>query len=169
MAAKSILLKVTPEVHAQIQEAAGRHGRSMQNVLVALIERWLDEGGPDPKVFDLGQPHSAPGEGVDREARRAIKRLVDIVYGLQASRHQQPSDRDSDGPGWAERVLTRLTSAPNRGGATQDRDRNAAEPDQLEESRYYEDPVPYVVPSTSDSKELRPDRCLPDQRPREGG
>ena len=74
MATKSILLKVTPEVHAGIQEAAGRHQRSMQSVLVALIERWLEAGGPDPLQFEWRSRWRHPKDVVrSRQARQAIE------------------------------------------------------------------------------------------------
>jgi hypothetical protein len=119
MVSKSILLKVSPEAHAGIQEAAGRHQRSMQVVLVALIERWLAAGGPDPLQFDMGQPAAAPssGEVVDREARRAIKALVERVGDLQDQVLALEAREDQDWPGWAERVVSTLQLGAEHRGA----------------------------------------------------
>lgn len=119
MAAKSILLKVSPEVHAGIQEAAGRHQRSMQVVLVALIERWLAVGGPDPLQFDIGKPAVQPstGEAVDREARRAIQVLVERVGDLQDQVSALSASREPDGPGWADRVVSGLVGGTEHRGA----------------------------------------------------
>ena len=118
MVSKSILLKVSPEVHAGIQEAAGRHQRSMQVVLAALIESWLAAGGPDPLQFDIGQPAAAPssGEAVDREARRAIKALVERVADLQEQVLALMTSKDQDGPGWAERVVSGLLGGAEHRG-----------------------------------------------------
>ncbi len=96
MAAKSILLKVSPEAHAGIREAAGRHRRSMQGVLVALIERWLQAGGPDPLQFDVEKPQAATAATVDR-----VSDLQELGLRLTAS-------GDPEGPGWAERVVSDL-------------------------------------------------------------
>ena len=108
MAVKSILLKVSPEAHAGIQEAAGRHQRSMQGVLVALIESWLQAGGPDPLQFDVVKPQPASGAAVDRDARRAIEALVERVSDLQEQVQRLTASRDPEGPGWAERVVSDL-------------------------------------------------------------
>lgn len=108
MSAKSILLKVTPEVHAAIQEAAGRHQRSMQNVLVALIERWLAAGGPDPLQFDLVAPQAASGEVVDREARLAIEALVERVQLLQEQVISSSRSQGAQDLGWARKVVGHL-------------------------------------------------------------
>ncbi len=116
MAAKSILLKVSPEVHAGIQEVAGRHQRSMQGVLVALIESWLQAGGPDPLQFDMQNPQAASGAAVDREARRAIEALVERVSDLQEQVLGLTASRDPGRSGWAERVVSDLGVGVERRG-----------------------------------------------------
>lgn len=118
MAAKSILLKVSPEAHAGIQEAAGRHQRSMQGVLVALIESWLQAGGPDPLQFDVEKPQPASGVAVDREARRAIEALVERVSDLQEQVLKLTASRDLDGLGWAQRVVSDLGVGVERRGVS---------------------------------------------------
>lgn len=116
MAAKSILLKVSPEVHTGIQEAAGRHQRSMQSVLVALIEGWLQAGGPDPLQFDVEKPQPASSAAVDREARRAIEALVERVSDLQEQVLRLTDSRDPEPPGWVERVVSNLGLGVERRG-----------------------------------------------------
>lgn len=116
MASKSILLKVSPEVHNGIQEAAGRHQRSMQSVLVALIEGWLQAGGPDPLQFNVEKPQPASGAAVDRQARRAIEALVERVSDLQEQVLRLTASSDPEGQGWAERVLSDLGVGGERRG-----------------------------------------------------
>lgn len=116
MATKSILLKVTPEVHAAIVEAALRQQRSMQSVLVSLIERWLAAGGPDPLYFDLEKRQPASTEVVDRQARQAIEALVKRVYGLQEQVTNLAALRETDRQGfdeWSEQVLADLGVNPD--------------------------------------------------------
>jgi hypothetical protein len=111
MAVKSVLLKLSPEVHGQIVDAAKLHKRSMQSVLVSLIESWLAAGAPDPiTFFDRQAGKTADGSpqgAIDTGARTAIeemtRKLRDIqqhVLGIDAP--AQPIDP------WSERVLSEL-------------------------------------------------------------
>jgi len=116
MASKSILLKVSPEVHTKIQEAAACHQRSMQSALVALIEGWLLAGGPDPLLFNVEKPQPASGAAIDREARRAIEALVERVSDLQEKVLSLTARRDPEPPGWAEKVMSDLGVEVERRG-----------------------------------------------------
>jgi hypothetical protein len=75
MTAKSVLLKLSPEVHAAIQDAAKRHKRSMQSVLAALIDSWLAAGAPDPLNLSGKTDTVADKELVDLQARDKIRAL----------------------------------------------------------------------------------------------
>ena len=108
MTVKGLLIKVSPETHAGLQAAAARHQRSMQNVLVALIERWLAAGAPDPLQFDMATPPLVPPDVVDREARRAIEALVERVHLLQEQVNRGLAGREAQRQGWAERVVADL-------------------------------------------------------------
>ncbi len=107
---KGLLIKVSPETHAGLQTAAARHQRSMQNVLVALIERWLAVGAPDPLQFDMATPPLVPPDVVDREARRAIEALVERVHLLQEQVNRGLAGREAQRQGWAERVVADLAA-----------------------------------------------------------
>lgn len=92
MAAKSVLLKLSAESHAQVMQASERHQRSMQKLLVALIEDWLDQGAPDPVELasEPGvQAHepaaSRPVDAVDQRSRQAIDLLAQHMLQLQSS------------------------------------------------------------------------------------
>jgi hypothetical protein len=108
MAAKSLLLKVSPEVHTGIQVAAGRHRRSMQGVLVVLIERWLAAGGPDPLLFDVEKAQVDSTVLVDPEARQAIEALVERVAVLQEQVSNLVAGSEAKAPGWAASMLSLL-------------------------------------------------------------
>ena len=92
MAGKSVLLKLTPEAHAQVLGASERHQRSMQKLLVALIEGWLAQGAPDPVEFaaEHAVMSSAPAAppaagGADQQARQAIDLMAQKILELQSS------------------------------------------------------------------------------------
>lgn len=54
-----VLLKLKPEIHIKLKKHAALHKRSMQKVMEALVEGWLDAEAPDPiaygNVSELGQ------------------------------------------------------------------------------------------------------------------
>jgi len=111
MAVKSVLLKLSPEAHGQVVNAALVHNRSMHSELVSLVESWLAAGAPDPVTFfDAQAGESAAGSqkgAVDIGARTAIeemtRKLRDIqqhVLGIDAP--PQPVDP------WSQKVLSEL-------------------------------------------------------------
>ena len=103
MPGKSVLLKLSPEAHAQVLSASERHQRSMQKLLVALIEGWLAQWAPDPVEF-AAEPAVAPapsraGEGMDQRARQAIDLLAQRMLKLQSAVVELQQWRDSLGAG----------------------------------------------------------------------
>ena len=118
MSAKSVLLKLSPEAHAQVLEASDRHQRSMQKLLVALIEGWWTQGAPDPVEFAAGPATagSVPSravDGVDKRARQAIDLLAQHVLKLQGSLQELQASRDvaDRGPGRDERYWEHFSEA----------------------------------------------------------
>ena len=102
MAGKSVLLKLTPEAHAQVLGASERHQRSMQKLLVALIEGWLAQGAPDPIEFaperagTASTPAAPPAaDGADQQARQAIDLMAQKILELQSSVQGLQQWRDS--------------------------------------------------------------------------
>ena len=90
MAAKSVLLKLSPEVHAQVLAASSRHQRSMQKLLVALIEGWLAQGAQDPVDFAAGASKQAQEsdkvdfvDTVDQQARQVVDLLSQRMMTMQ--------------------------------------------------------------------------------------
>lgn len=116
MSTKSILLKVSPEVHTGIQEAAGRHQRSMQVVLVALIERWLAAGGPDPLQVEMEKPLAVASEAVDREARLAIEVMIEQLKEFKEQVSGLSSNNDAESSGWGKKVLSTLLAVAEHQG-----------------------------------------------------
>ena len=100
MAGKSVLLKLPSETHAQVLGASERHQRSMQKLLVALIEGWLAQGAPDPVEF-AAKPAAAASasprsvEGVDQRVRQAIDLLAQHILKLQSSVQELQQWRNS--------------------------------------------------------------------------
>ena len=111
MAGKSVLLKLSPEAHAQVLAVSERHQRSMQKLLVALIEGWLAQGAPDPVEFTAGPGKQAQEpervdfvNTVDQQAREVIdllaqrtKALQDALQELQAWRETVDRPRGTGG------------------------------------------------------------------------
>ena len=113
---KSILLKVSPDTHAEIQEAANRHQRSMQKVLVSLIESWLANGAPDPHLYIPSEAEQPPEHGTDPEARAAIDAMAEKLRNLQdivmEIRDGQISSNPSNNPGgWLQDINATLDPA----------------------------------------------------------
>jgi len=107
---KSILLKLSPEVHEKIQAAAHLHRRSMQMLLQALIETWLLDGAADP-LNDLRGTEDSSSKAVDDGARTAIAGMADHIQELQTitaelvSQIAELKRPTTPGDAWAEQVL----------------------------------------------------------------
>ena len=102
MSGKSVLLKLTPEAHTQVLRASERHQRSMQKLLVALIEGWLAQGAPDPvefaaehAVMSSAPAAPPPADGADQQARQAIDLMAQKILELQSSVQDLQQWRDS--------------------------------------------------------------------------
>ena len=48
MSDQSLLVRLPESVHAQLKKAAAEHKPSMQKVVAALVEGWIDSGSPHP-------------------------------------------------------------------------------------------------------------------------
>ena len=102
MAAKSVLLKLSPEVHAQVLAASSRHQRSMQKLLVALIESWLAQGAQDPVDFAAGASKQAQEsdnvdfvDTVDQQARQVVDLLSQRIMTMQDELQELQSWRET--------------------------------------------------------------------------
>jgi len=107
MAGKSVLLKLTPEAHAAVQEAAKAHKRSMQSVLCGVIENWLDAGAPDPLLAPATAAGQKAQESVDSGARAAIEALANHMRAIHAQIldiTQKPMPTDL----WSHQMLSDL-------------------------------------------------------------
>jgi hypothetical protein len=75
-----VVLKVPEEIHAKLRRACSKHDRSMQKVLLCLIEGWMANGAPDP--IHYGKPREQT-EAIDRKARESILRLANEFDSLK--------------------------------------------------------------------------------------
>jgi len=71
-----ILVKVPAELHAQLKQASLRHKRSMQKVVLALLEGWIEQGTPDPLTYGLSRSTAEEPLVKDAEAREAMVLLA---------------------------------------------------------------------------------------------
>ncbi len=71
-----LVLKVPQETHAKLKRACVKNDRSMQKVVLALIEGWIACGSPDPSNFGKSPEGE---EGIDRVARMGLGRLANEV------------------------------------------------------------------------------------------
>ncbi len=67
-----VVLRVPQDLHGQLKQACAKHDRSMQKVVIALIESWLANGAPDPGSFGYEWAEARPHSGEDTQARQAI-------------------------------------------------------------------------------------------------
>lgn len=79
-----VVLKVPQGLHAQLRQACAKHDRSMQKVLVSLIDGWLASGAPDPGGFRYGSADVRPHASEDLQARQAIVDLAAELKHLEA-------------------------------------------------------------------------------------
>jgi hypothetical protein len=73
---KGVLLKLSPELHAQVTEAAKRAGRSMHASLVRVIKVWVNAGAPDYPSVSSGGARAAVSEMDYRAAYLEIAHTV---------------------------------------------------------------------------------------------
>ena len=72
-----VVLRVPQGTHAKFKVGCAKNDRSMQKVLLALIEGWVANGSPDPASYGQYQTDNREGSaGLDREARDGIIKLA---------------------------------------------------------------------------------------------
>ena len=83
MAEVGVVLKVPQDTHAKLKAACNKHDRSMQKVLLALIEGWVANGAPDPITYGNPLDVGCDERGaVDIEARQGLKLLTKDLNSL---------------------------------------------------------------------------------------
>jgi hypothetical protein len=75
-----VVLKVPQPTHTRFKEACAKHDRSMQKVLLSLIEGWVANGAPDPCSYGGKSEGRKQLSVEDLKARQAI---VDLASALQ--------------------------------------------------------------------------------------
>lgn len=82
MADVGVVLKVPEATHTRLKRACQKHERSMQKVVLALIEGWVANGSPDPLTYgrDGGGAEQA---GIDRVAREGLLKLNNEIQTLR--------------------------------------------------------------------------------------
>jgi hypothetical protein len=94
----SIMVRVSTETHNQLKEACQQNKRSMQSVVVALIEGWLENGAPEP--FGYG------AEKTDSKPIKAEESLEDLLHEVNSL-----NTRDLEVYGFKIKLLTRKVAA----------------------------------------------------------
>ena len=100
MAEVGVVLKVPQVTHARFKEACAKHDRSMQKVLLGLIEGWVANGAPDPSFYGRKSDGLQRQSTQDLKARQAIvdlaselKKLQDRLDSLEKSFKPAPDTR----------------------------------------------------------------------------
>jgi hypothetical protein len=83
MAEVGVVLKVPQSTHTRFKEACAKHDRSMQKVLLSLIEGWVANGAPDPSSYGGKSDGSNQLSAEDLKARQAIVDLASALQKLQ--------------------------------------------------------------------------------------
>ena len=78
-----VLVKVPAELHGELKRASARHQRSMQKVMLALLEGWLENGTPDPLNYGKEQANAPNQSFEDKAAREALVRLAAEVRKIE--------------------------------------------------------------------------------------
>jgi hypothetical protein len=78
-----VVLKVPQPTHTRFKEACAKHDRSMQKVLLSLIEGWVANGAPDPSAYGRQSDVSQGRSTQDLKARQAIIDLASDLNKLQ--------------------------------------------------------------------------------------
>ena len=71
-----VLVKVPAELHSEFKRASAQHQRSMQKVMVALLEGWIANGAPDPLSYGSSQDQRGQGSIEDSGARQALLQVA---------------------------------------------------------------------------------------------
>lgn len=83
MAEVGVVLKVPQATHARFKEACAKHDRSMQKVLLSLIEGWVANDAPAPSSYGRKLDGSQQQSTEDLKARQAIVDLASTLQKLQ--------------------------------------------------------------------------------------
>lgn len=83
MAEVGVVLKVPQPTHTRFKEACAKHDRSMQKVLLSLIEGWVANGAPDPGAYGRKSDALQQNSTQDLKARQAIVDLASELKKLQ--------------------------------------------------------------------------------------
>jgi hypothetical protein len=78
-----VVLKVPQPTHTRFKEACAKHDRSMQKVLLSLIEGWVANGAPDPSSYGSKSDGSKQLSAEDLKARQAIVDLASTLQKMQ--------------------------------------------------------------------------------------
>ena len=85
MADIGVLVKVSAETHVQLKKACGKHQRSIQKVMLALLEGWLANGAPDPLEYGSeGGGEPVQHAFADQAARESILKLASDIEDLKS-------------------------------------------------------------------------------------
>lgn len=86
MSDQSLLVRLPESVHAQLKKAAAAHKLSMQKVVAALVEGWIDSGSPPPvqcRISDDSNSDVVDSYAVDKMARESIIALDEEIQALR--------------------------------------------------------------------------------------
>ena len=78
-----VLVKVPAELHSAFKRASAQHQRSMQKVMVALLEGWIESGAPDPLNYGRGQHPGQQSSIEDIGARQALLQVASELKELK--------------------------------------------------------------------------------------
>ena len=85
MADIGVLVKVSAETHVQLKKACGKHQRSIQKVMLALLEGWLASGAPDPLEYGSeGGGEPVQHAFADQAARESILKLAYDIEDIES-------------------------------------------------------------------------------------
>jgi hypothetical protein len=74
-----VLLRVPADVHCELKQACQTHKRSMQKIVLGLIEEWITNGAYDP-LDSVNRPDRTLE---DPEARQAINEIFSEIQYLK--------------------------------------------------------------------------------------
>jgi hypothetical protein len=74
-----VLVKVPAELHSALKQASGQHKRSMQKVVLALLEGWLQNGAPDPLTYGASETPEGKYRSSSIEDKRARAALMELA------------------------------------------------------------------------------------------
>lgn len=99
MSEVGLVLRVPEETHRKLKSACARHDRSMQKVVLALIEGWVANGSPDPSSYGREVVSRIDHErGIDIKARHALQDLSQTMKSLtdRIDKYESALDKLSD-------------------------------------------------------------------------